>query len=432
MTLKDLQNVSKKKVAALAACCLMGTSAAFAAPLPATQLISRDVPAYASSDEPAKANDANYMTTWNGTAPGWLAYDLSKVPAASRAKSVLVWYSSSYDYDPTIKQRLSYGNLQNYTIEVNTAAGGKVPTKGWQTLVTVKDNVYHSRQHVLDLSKYNWVRVNVSTVDNANGPQAAINLDVYEAKDGLNDDWIVYGDSITAGSGNFSGSPYGPAGQLVNAANPAYYPIFEYGGTGSIKSKDGVKNIDRWLSVFPGKYVGIVLGTNDSWGHNNNMDKYYKNMSIIVQKVLDAGKVPVVGKIPWAAEPGVGDNAPLYNAKIDELYKAYPQIIKGPDFWEIFKGHRDWLGPDGVHPSPKGYGMMRKAWAETMLSVGSRKGKTAELTPELAKASWHKKAQKEQTIDKGQYLQGEKTEIDIQKVRHANDAKDAKTAKDAK
>ncbi|MGN8830962.1 SGNH/GDSL hydrolase family protein [Selenomonas montiformis] len=420
--MKHFPLLPKRRIAILAACCLMGTSAAFAAPIPATHLISRGVPAYASSDKPELANDANYQTTWNGKAPGWLAYDLSKVPQTSRAKSVVVWYSSSYDYDPTIKQRLSYGNLQNYTIEGNTAAGGKLPTSGWQTLVTVKDNVYHSRQHVLDLSKYNWVRVHVGTVDNASGPKAAINLDVYEAKDGLADDWIVYGDSITAGSGNFSGSPYGPAGQLVNAANPAYYPIFEYGGTGSIKSKDGVKNIDNWLSVFPGKYVGIVLGTNDSWGNGKNMEKYYENMDTIVQKVLAAGKVPVVGKIPWSAEPGVADNAPLYNAKIDELYKKYPKsVLKGPDFWAIFKDHRDWLGPDGVHPSPKGYGMMRKAWAETMLSVGARKGKAQELTPELAKASWHRTGSE---VGKGSFLKGEQTEIDIQKVRHA-----AKTGK---
>lgn len=419
--MKSFPMLSKRRIALLAACCLMGTSAAFAAPLPATQIISRGVPAYASSDKPELANDANYQTTWNGTAPGWLAYDLSQIPQASRAKSVVVWYSSSYDYDPKIKQRMSYGNLQNYTIEGNTAAGGKLPKSGWQTLVTVKDNIYHSRQHVLDLAKYNWIRVNVGTVDNASGPKAAINIDVYAAKDGLADDWIVYGDSITAGSGNFSGSPYGPAGQLVNAANPAYYPIFEYGGTGSIKLKDGVKNIDAWLSVFPGKYVGIVLGTNDAWGNGKNMEKYYENMDTIVQKVLAAGKVPVVGKIHWSAEPGVADNAPLYNAKIDALYEKYPQkILKGPDFWAIFKDHRDWLGPDGVHPSPKGYGMMRKAWAETMLSVGSRKGKTRELTPELAKAAWHKKAQ---DVEKGTFLKGEQTEIEVQKIRHAKDKK---------
>ncbi|HBT79363.1 MAG TPA: GDSL family lipase [Selenomonas sp.] len=383
------------------------------------KMVSRNVPAYASSDKAELANDANYMTTWNGAAPGWLAYDLSKVAKADLKQAVVAWFSSSYDYDPTIKQRQSYGNLQHYIIEGNAAPGGKLPSKGWQPLVEVKDNVYHSRQHVLDLSAYNWVRVTVKSVDNASGPHASINLDVYSAKDGLADDWIVYGDSVTAGSGNFSGSPYGPAGQLVNAANPAYYPVFEYGGTGSIKSKDGAKYIDSWLSVFPGHYVGVVLGTNDAWGKNNGMDKFEANMSVVIEHILAAGKVPVIGKIPWSAEPGVANNAPAYNERIDKLYQKYPAVVKGPDFWNIFKDHRDWLGPDGVHPSPKGYGMMRKAWAETMLQVVPRAGKTQELTPERAKASWHQTG----SVSQGQYLKGEQTEIDVQKVRHAHDKK---------
>ena len=383
-------------------------------------LVSRNVPAYASSDHAEMANDANYQTTWNGDAPGWLAYDLSSVPADQLKQAVVVWYSSSYDYDPTIKTRQSYGNLQTYDIEANDAPGGKIPSEGWKKLATVKGNVYHSRQHVVDLSGYHWVRVVVHSVDNASGPHAAINLDVYSAPQGLDDDWIVYGDSITAGSGNFSGSPFGPAGQMVNAANPAYYPIFEYGGTGSIKSKDGVKYIDNWLSVFPGKYVGIVLGTNDAWGKSNGMDKFEANMSTVIEHVLAAGKVPVVGKIPWSAEPGVANNAPMYNERIDKLYQKYPAVMKGPDFWEIFKGHREWLGPDGVHPSPKGYGIMRKSWAETMLNLVPRTGTTQEITPQLAKAAWHKKAG---DIGQGQALQGEQTEIDIQKVRHANDKK---------
>ena len=415
-----MSNYKKDFAALAAAACLLGGTVNAEAAMPPTTLVSRYVPAYASSGNAALANDANYQTTWNGESPGWLAYDLSQVNRADLAHIVLVWYSSSYDYDPTIKTRQSYGNLQNYVIEVNKAPGGTLPTKGWQPLLTVKDNVYHSRQHVLDLTGCNWVRVNVKSVDNASRPQAAINLDIYSVKEGLDDDWIVYGDSITAGSANFSGSPYGPAGQLVHAANQQYDPIFEYGGTGSIKSKDGVKYIDQWLSIFPGHYVGVVLGTNDAWGNSHGMDKYEQNMDIIIQKIIAAGKVPVVAKIPWSAEAGVANNAPQYNERIDALYAKYPQVLKGPDFWTVFQGHRDWLGPDGVHPSPKGYGMMRKAWAETMLAIGNRQGPARELTPELAKAAWHKS---DSQAGQSNYLKGEQTEIEIQKVRHAHDAK---------
>ena len=414
-----------KRIAAMAAmACLfssgitMGYVVSAAPAMPATPLISRDVPAYASDGQAQAANDANYRTCWRGAAPGWLAYDLSKVPAKDKGKAILVWYSDSYDYDPTIKHRLSYGNLTSYTIEINKAAGGTLPEKGWQVVADVKDNVYHSRQHEIDLTGANWVRINVAAVDNAGGNNASINVDIHNVKNGAYDDWIVYGDSITAGSGNLSGSPYGPAGQIVNAANENYYPIFECGGTGSIKSKDGAKKIDEWLSIFPGHYVGIALGTNDSWGQANGMEKYYKNMEIMVQKILAAGKVPVVATIPWSSEPGVADNAPNYNAKLEELYKAYPAIVKGPDFWNIFMGHKEWLSPDGVHPSPAGYGIMRAEWAKTMLAE-KRKGKSAQITPELAKAAWLKKAS--DNADSGQLTKGEQEEIRLQKEKHAKD-----------
>ena len=176
--------------------------------------------------------------------------------------------------------------------------------------------------------------------------------------------------------------------------------------------------MDEWLSIFPGHYVGIALGTNDSWGQANGMEKYYKNMEIMVQKILAAGKVPVVATIPWSSEPGVADNAPNYNAKLEELYKAYPAIVKGPDFWNIFMGHKEWLSPDGVHPSPAGYGIMRAEWAKTMLAE-KRKGKSAQITPELAKAAWLKKAS--DNADSGQLTKGEQEEIRLQKEKHAKD-----------
>jgi lysophospholipase L1-like esterase len=391
-------NIHKKQLASLAAAaCLMGSlnSNVSAASIPPTPLISRGVPAYASSDTASAANDNNYRTVWRGAAPGWIAYDLSSVPAAQRGKAILAWYSDSYDYDPTIKTRPSYGLLKDYIIEGNKAAGGKLPKSGWTTLASVTGNIYHSRQHVIDLTGCNWVRVSVKSVDNAGGKNASVNIDVHSIKDGALDDWIVYGDSITAGSGNFSGSPYGPSGQIVHAANPDYYPIFECGGTGSIFSKDGVEKIEEWLSVFPGHYVGLAFGTNDSWGNNKKMEKYYNNMETIVNKVLASGRIPVVSKIPWAAEPGVANNAPLYNEKVDALYRACPKVMKGPDFWSIFQGKRELLGPDGVHPSPKGYGVMRAEWAKTMLSI-ERQGTAAPVTEALAKAAWSNNTTTEQ------------------------------------
>ncbi len=68
-------------------------------------VISRHLPAFASSGyyPASNANDDSYDTTWRsqGT-PGWLAYDLSNVPASQRSKVLVVWYNETSNYDHTI------------------------------------------------------------------------------------------------------------------------------------------------------------------------------------------------------------------------------------------------------------------------------------------------------------------------------------------
>ena len=71
------------------------------------------------------------------------------------------------------------------------------------------------------------------------------------------------------------------------------------GGIGGISSRDGKENIDKWLSISPAKYVSIAYGTNDCWGNPNNVQSYYENTKYMIDAVLNAGKVPVLPKIPY-------------------------------------------------------------------------------------------------------------------------------------
>jgi hypothetical protein len=132
-------------------------------------VISRDVPAFASSGTAADANDDSYDTSWRAdTTSAWLAYDLSAVPAAERGKVLVVWYNSSYNYDHTLINDYSYNMPGDYTIDVNPApGGGDPPAMGWVTRVTVKGNHCHSRRHVIDMTGDNWIRINVTAVDGA-------------------------------------------------------------------------------------------------------------------------------------------------------------------------------------------------------------------------------------------------------------------------
>lgn len=339
-----------------------------AAPTPCP-VISRNVPAFASSDFPANANDNNYSTCWRGQIPGWIAYDLSSIPAAQRGQVVVAWYNTdTLDYDPAPRNSYYNGLLQDYTIEGNVAAGGggSAPTSGWATLATITGNSYRSRQSVVNLAGYNWIRLNIKTLKTQGGTNTCINVDVHDASQGVQDDWIILGDSITAGGLMVAGD--NTFAVIINKAKPGYFPVAECGGIAGAFSWQGAQYINSWLAVFPGKYVGIAYGTNDAGGDTTGAAAFYTYEETIVKAVLAAGKIPVVAKIPYSTNVNYTNNIPSYNAQIDALYTAYPQIIKGPDFWTYFKNNPSLLGGDGVHPSDAGYVALRQEWANVALT----------------------------------------------------------------
>jgi hypothetical protein len=337
-------------------------------------VISRDVPAFASSGYyPASdANDDSYDTTWRsqGT-PAWLAYDLSNVPASQRSKVLVVWYNETNNYDHTLIGYNAYNMPQDYTIDVNPApGGGSPPDGGWVTVATVKGNHYNSREHVIDMAGNNWIRINVTRVDGSiENYDASINIDVYDASYGIADNWIFFGDSITAGAmGHATTGGVKAFAQLINARAPKYFPAQESGGTGYLTSADGAKYINTWLQLFPGKYVALSYGTNDANGCVD-ADNFYNNYVIMIEAVLNAGKIPVIPHIPWARTANVQHCGPMLNAKIDALYRAFPRIIKGPDLWTFFQNNQNLISNDNLHPTDTGFGVYRQQWADTMLTT---------------------------------------------------------------
>lgn len=329
-------------------------------------VISRDCPAYSSAGtgSASSANDKYYYSFWNSNSSDYLAYDLSEVPESQRKSVIAVWYNATGQFDYTVVNGNSNGMPSDYTIEVNPAEGGAYPEDGWEVVETVTGNTLHSRQHIVDMSGYNWIRMNITGNDGKAGGYTSINMDIHNVSDGVSDSWIFYGDSITAcGMMNCYGTGFA---EYVNQIDNKYFPVQENGGIGGIRSAEGAENIDRWLADFPGQYVSIAYGTNDAWGNPSGMEQYYENMSYMVEKVIEAGKTPIVPKIPYSTEAAVGDNVPAYNAMIDKLYENYSEVVKGPDFCAFFSENPDFLSSDGVHPNENGYAEMRELWAKTM------------------------------------------------------------------
>ena len=351
---------------AMAMCWLPYRSAAAPA-ASGMKLISRGVAAYASSGTASGANDADYNTYWRSRgAPASLAYDLSAVPPANRRSIYLVWYNDpSYGYDHALVGGPGYNNLGSYTIEANAAPGGSVPASGWLTLETVVGNVLHSRDSVLPFAGYNWVRINASAADGSPGnSDIALNMDVYDAGGGVVDGWLFAGDSITAsGMGHTNLAVRAESFTNLVGAVTGVYPPQQNAGMPGWTSGDMISHLPQWLRAFHGKYVTLSLGTNDA-ASGSPPGAFYANMSTLIKQVLSAGKVPLVPTIPWSRDPTHARYIPPLNAQIRALYRAYPELIPGPDLYAYFEKNQSEISPDNVHPTDAGYAAIRTLWAQ--------------------------------------------------------------------
>jgi lysophospholipase L1-like esterase len=269
----------------------------------------------------------------------------------------------------------AYNNLKNYTIELNAAPGGSVPSSGWVTSVTVTNNHYHSRTHLVDMTGYNWIRINVTASDGSSGNNdAAINFDVHDASQGANDSWFFLGDSITQdGMHHYEHDSNGASvgnnfSEGIAAARPGYFPAFEDAGIGGLWSTDGAQNINTWLALTPAKYIGLSYGSNDANACSSPTD-FYNHYVTMVNAVLAAGRIPVIPTIPGSKTANITNCGPGFNAQIQNIYNAYPQVIHGPDLWTFFRNNPGLISGDNLHPNAAGYAAMRQQWVNAVLSL---------------------------------------------------------------
>lgn len=372
-----------------------------AIPIP-MPVISRNVPAFTNDDfsgafPASHANNATYGGSdyWrcaqtpvsnanSGTliAPVYLAYDLSGVPSAQRQNVVLVWYNdpSTDPYDSTIEATNYNNSPAAYTIDINTAAGGSLPSSGWTTKATVTSETRHSRQHAINMAGANWIRINVTAINgSASNNNCAINMDVHDAHVANADNWIFFGDSINQrGLDHDDGFiSIGTLPAVINKSVPTNFPLMEDGGMGGFKASDMVAGnyLSTWLPLFTGKYVGLNYGTNDANSGGSPVTNFLANMTTLVQAVITAGKIPVVQKtICWGSAAGIAANGPTINADLQTLFGNFPSIIQGPDLWAYFNANQSLISADGIHPTDpaagtgNGYIAYRQQWANSLLS----------------------------------------------------------------
>jgi lysophospholipase L1-like esterase len=292
--------------------------------------------------------------------PPWIAAQV----AAGPTRLLLMWSDPGFsDYT-----NLTDGNSPTaYRIEVSgDSTNGSDGT--WDKVVEVTDNPVRNRAHSFPFVGKSWVRFVVT----APAPgRADVRIDEIELHDLTSsgdgrpsDTWFFMGDSITAGA--FKRNLRGPFDQLIHAAHPGQAPIMLNGGIGGELSAMGLQHIDLWLTLNPDfTHFAILYGTNDSWGDKDAASSGMQaNMEMIVQKVLAAGRVPILGRIPYATMAHA--TVPSFNAIIDQI-STNDGLPCGPDFYGWFETHPTQLGSDGVHPNDIGYISMNQLWADVAM-----------------------------------------------------------------
>jgi len=344
---------------------------------PPMPLISRDVPAFGPDEnaqgKPPAANDSDYTSQWESyELPTWLAYDLSAVDAAARTSIVAVVYNnriSAYDHALNGDANV-YAGFAAYRLEGSRAAGGSLPADtAWEPLAKVEGNTRHSRQHVLDFTGFNWIRIVVTALDGIDDPpRVSLDLDVHDAHAGRCDDWIFFGDGVTEQGLMVDGGDTLAA--RIGAAFPGRFPLMECGGIRDWSAERARKEIPTagFLTDFPGHYVGLAFGWEDARA-DADPESFYTFEKNLAETVLAQGKVPVVPKIPWGPQEPQQSAAKAMNEQVDRLYAELPAVVRGPDLWSLFEQHPDYLTGDWGVVTMQGRAEVRRVWTETLTTT---------------------------------------------------------------
>lgn len=332
----------------------------------AMPVLTHGLPAFGEGNviySPSFGNDNNYGSgsgAYLCGPPCSLVIDISSLPLAQRQQVLAAWYNDSNLFYAGAINASYYNEPKDYTIDVSYAPGGTGTTpSSWTTLTTVNGNFYNGRQHLLNLNGANWIRMRVSAVNGSSGNMdASFNFDLHDASNGANDSWLILGDSITEDDmGHYEPTNFM---QQVNAAHPTYFPSEVNGGIGGwtadsalqTDTRTGQLYIDEFLAASAAHFVSLDYGTNEAIQGGSQLASYRTNMTTLINKVIAAGKVPVLRRsIPWGCHTGIQNNGPTVNAVLQDLIAQYPQAVVGPDAWSYFQAHPSYISSDCIHPT---------------------------------------------------------------------------------
>jgi lysophospholipase L1-like esterase len=308
--------------------------------------------------------DGIYCTpAWQATEfPATLALPVQGV----RGDLLLQWNSSGTSNYVNPSDGPTYGLPASYTIATSAdSTDGRDGT--WREVVKVAGNAARTRAHRFPFAGAGWVRMTVTgVVKGPLGDTLAIDeIDLHDASDGTDDTVFFMGDSITTAA--FTRCPAGQPSfaELVHRATPRRFPAMIDGGVDGVNSSHGVSVIEDWLALNPDFHLwAIGYGTNDAW-QKVSPPVFETHLQTIVDRIVAAGRVPLIARIPFAARGPADSDVRALNDVVD-LVTARNGLLPGPDLYAWFSAHPDELSTDGVHPSETGYRSINRLWYEAL------------------------------------------------------------------
>jgi lysophospholipase L1-like esterase len=279
---------------------------------------------------------------------------------------LLEWHSSGTRDYISFPNANTYGLPASYTIAISEdSTNGRDGT--WREVVRVSDNSARTRAHRFPFAGARWVKMTVMGA--VRGPLGdTFNIDqinLHDASNGMDDSIFFLGDSITAAAFMRCPASQPSFADLVNRAVPGRYPAMINGGVGGVNSGYGAEVVQEWLDLNPDFHVwAIGYGTNDAW-QKVKPSVFEANLRTIIERIDAAGRVPVVARIPFAADGPEDTDVRALNSVIDRVTAEYG-LLPGPDLYEWFSAHRDELSDDGVHPNDAGNRSINRLWYEAL------------------------------------------------------------------
>ncbi len=282
--------------------------------------------------------------------PAWVALRLE----GGYRRLLLSWTSSGNHgyYD------VFYGAPADYRLE--TSADSSDGADGhWRTVVEVRDNPVRTRAHAFDFTGQRWVRLTVTALPRQVNRWGLWldEIDVHDLSDGGDDVWVFFGDSITAGVFDRAPERQPSFAEIVARFHPGFFPAMVDAGIPRLRTADAVAEVERVMELNPdARVVAVGVGSND-----NDPAAYRRDLDEVVRRIIAAGRIPMVQRVPFQTKYPQDYAAPLA-AAVDEVAREHG-LLPGPDLHSWFKARPEDLR-DTLHPNDAGSVAMSWLWAE--------------------------------------------------------------------